>query len=76
MLARQNDGIMNVKNILKSLNVNKVTNVALALSKAVKPEIRVREFVFHYAIYSCAHLTRELTQTQQCYYQIFFRYCT
>ena len=52
MPQRKNNGIL-------SLNVKKVTNFALRLEN--KPDITVREFIFHYAINFCAYLKRQLT---------------
>ena len=51
MPERKKDGIL-------SLNV-KVTNLALSLEN--KSNITVWEFIFHYAINSCAYLERQLT---------------
>ena len=52
MPERKNDGIL-------SLNVKKVTNLALSLEN--KSDITVREFIFPYAINSCVYLERQLT---------------
>ena len=52
MPGRKNDGIL-------FLNVKKVTNLALRLEN--KSNITVWEFIFYYAINSCAYLERQLT---------------
>ena len=59
---------------MMSLNAKIALVFDLVLESKLK--VTVQEFVFHYAMYSCEYLKKQLMQISEGYYQGFLRYAT